>query len=189
MTQDLRNRIAESIIVIAILVAAWFALVQPFQVRAEKGGARVRSLRTELEHFKATVELPPEQAQVHLARVDRMTRLAAPHSALAEHERILALAKENGLSIERINPMGDASPARIGPIMTGARQFRIETEGTFAELAAFLSALSTRAPMTVVDHFSIEAPDRSDPEHLTLSASVRVGRISMRRIDVAEVQP
>ena len=189
MNQDLRNRVAEAAIVVAMLVGVWFAVAQPLQIRAEKAGARVRSLRAELDGYKASITLPPGEAQIYLNRAERLIALASPRAALAEHEQILDLARRAGLDVERINPTADVSPSRLGPIVTSSRRFQIETEGRFDEIAGFLSAISTRAPMTVVDHFTISMPDRSDPDRLVLSAGVRVGRISTQRLDVAEVRP
>lgn len=189
MNQDLRNRTAELIIVITVLAAAWFVLVQPLSVRADKAETRVRSLEAELEAYQSMSDLQPEQARRHLARVGKLIAIAEPRTALAQHEHILDLAKTSGIKVARINPASDDAPSRIGPVITGSRRFHIESSGTFTDIAEFLSALSTQTPMAVVDHFSVNAPNPSDPDDLHLTASIKVGQFSTQRFDVAEVEP
>lgn len=189
MNQETRNRLAESIMVISLLLAAWYVLAEPQHGRAAEANERIRTLEAELSPFRAAMSMMSDTSELDQARIEMLLELAAPKAVLADHELILSVAKDHSLEIERINPGPDSRPSPAGPLLTASGRFDIETAGAFANVAAFLSGLANDAPMMVVDHFQI-SPSRTDiGDTASLSASIRVGRIWAQRIDVAEVQP
>lgn len=190
MNQELRNRVAETVIVSAALVAAWVVLAQPGHAKVRESGATLAHLEAETERFESSYQLPPDRARVLEDRIERLLDLATPRAALEQHEQILALARTHALDVERINPGQGAQPVLgVGPIRISSRRIHVEVTGAFADVCAFLSALTCEAPMTVIEHFAINARSGLSAEEVTLSAWIKIGGITVDEASLAEAQP
>lgn len=187
MNQELRDRLAETIVVVAIIAAAWFLLAEPLHVSANDARRDLANVSAELDAAQASAELSPELAQRYGTRLNNLLDLAAPSAAISEHDRILSLTRGENLRIERIVPLSTPSLQNYGPFTSQQRRLQIQASGDFDAVLRFLSAIAEHAPMTVVDHLSL-APEDSASSTLRLSASVKIASIE-HDPDLAEARP
>lgn len=176
MKQELRDRLAETIVVVAIIAAAWFLLAEPLHTKANDAKRDLAAVTAELDAAQADNELSPELADRYGARLSRLLELAAPSAAISEHDRILSLTRGEDLRIERIVPLTTPSAQTFGPFETHQRRLQVQASGDFDAVLSFLSAIAEDAPMTVVDHLSI-APQDPTSASLRLSASIKIASI------------
>ncbi len=189
MNQDTRNRVAETIIVVTLIVGAWFLLAMPMHERARAAEAELTRLEPEAAALDAQRTPDPERSRTHERRVRTLLQVAAPRTPLEVHERVLSLAERHDLHVERVNPARRQDQTSIGPFRLSQRSIRLEARGRFADVAAFLSSVSADAPMVVLEHFALATPEHEQPEIVNVSASLRVGGIALEKPRAEERSP
>ena len=189
MTQELRNRIAEIVMISALLVAAWYVLAAPTHTRVAESRELLAQLEAEAARFESARQTPPDQARALERRIDHYLEMSAPQEDLERHEHVLSLARNHALDVSRINPARGVEPISFGPIRLGARRVHIEVSGAFDDACAFLSDLTCEAPMTVIENFSIAPHTGEDADTVGLSVWIRSGGITVDRANLTEATP
>lgn len=159
-----------------LLGASWTLIARPMQYRLERAAANVAKAQAQIDEAASVLESDPMDPAVaistvtdHALRLQRMCDSSSDAGHL--YETIGELAREHGLSIDRMDPKritvassvakgGSAKGAKVekgqptSPAVIGSG-YSIEVSGAFGSIASFVESIEERAGLSKVMFFKL----------------------------------
>ena len=157
---QIRDRIAEAVIALAIAAGAWWAIALPEHERLAAAQARVDSARADLDALESTDA--PDLDRISAIGSTIQSWNAALTDPLTAGERLQHAADTAGVRIDRLAPADAPELSVRGPISTAVRRFELVASGPTASLARMLDLVSQQ-PLVSVRTFDL-APGASADE-------------------------
>jgi hypothetical protein len=197
-----RRQVSEAAIVLAVCAGAWSAFVGPLHARLAAAQGALAAARTEIQQHTgdgsgagaadagAGTNVPVSALEARAAELDRLS--ARCGSAPAVYDTLMALAQEQGVRIDRLQPRIVGRRGEKRPTADQAVEpigFTVDVTGDYEAVARFVAAIQDQGETTAVTASRIapapgalgtDAPATTvaasiETEHYHLSKPVRPG--------------
>lgn len=173
-----RSRVAETVIAVSIVGAAWWTLALPAHERVADAHHRAADAQALLDSTADSGNLDHHHVGIVRDRVQAWTDAIA--DSLSTGALLQRAADASGVRIDRLAPTEELESGQRGRLNTATRRFEVVASGTAQSLGAMLDRIADQ-PLTLVRSFEM-APGPGADEVVAIIVIESIG------ITIAEIR-
>lgn len=181
---QIRDRIAEAVIALAIATGAWWVIALPAHDRLAAAQACVDNAQAELDALDTSDA--PDLDRIAAVHATLQSWNAALTDPLTAGERLQHAADTAGVRIDRLAPADEPELSVRGAVSTAVHRFELVASGPTASLARMLDLVSLQ-PLVSVRTFDL-APGASAEEIIAV-VIIELSEVTIAESIAEEITP